>query len=146
MLCLSVRFAKPFYQRGDYGELVQRSYGIWHTKCYSKAFAPSQTELLQLCQAIGIRTAIDGARIDVRIIDETLPDPARLSASLAVQDSGYHSVMLNNRTTFYMRPSRPLVKLVPWQDYQRENCFRLEISCEATDDSVANGNGAPWSY
>ena len=41
----------------------------------------------------------------------------------------FNEVEVNPRFKLHMKPSKPMVKVVPWDQGEKSNCFRLEIKC-----------------
>lgn len=127
---------------------MQRSFGVWHTKCFPKISPPTQAELESLCEQIGFANATDvkGRLIDMStnnteshsaqlIANNTLSDPitvefSNFNATKFVLYHKYSPVKLNDKFTTHLKPSQPLVKLLHWDKSDKEKCFKLEIQCE----------------
>src|SRR5690349_11023006 len=104
---------------------MERSFGIWHTKCFPKDSPPTQEELELLCKKLGFKdtkTAIG------RIFNETKPENSAgrtnddsipvefqmFNATKVVTVSKFSAVKLNDGFSVHLRPSKPLAKLVSW--------------------------------
>lgn len=68
---------------------------------------------------------------NVEVIDEStdISAAARLQPTKAVLFNKFTKVDVNPRFSLLMKPSKPLMKVVPWDSDEKSNCFRLEIKC-----------------
>jgi hypothetical protein len=119
---------------------MQRSFGIWHTKCFPKISdkntAPTISELEALCVKLGFKA---NSKAISRIMNpeikqnpkasETLVEFHSLNATKVVAVSKFSPVKVNDDFTVHIRPSRPFAKLVSWDVSDHENCFRMELKC-----------------
>lgn len=112
---------------------MQRSFGIWHTKCFPKSSPPTQEELEDLCKQLGHQDT-SNAKGRVKISN---PNAAELvefesfNATKVVPFSKFSAVKINDEFTVHLRPSKPLAKLVSWDENDHEICHRMEIKCRA---------------
>lgn len=125
---------------------MQRTYGIWHTKCFPKSDPPNQVELEELCKQLGFknitkaegRIAKDKDTDEVKTFDngrnatsEKYPvEFHKMNATKIVLYSKFSPVKINEFFTVHMKASRPLAKLVYWDKTDHDNCHRLELQCE----------------
>lgn len=43
-----------FYAFSDgYAQVIQQSYGVWHTKCFPKPHEPTLEEIADICRKVG---------------------------------------------------------------------------------------------
>lgn len=56
-------------------------------------------------------------------------DRLRGAATKTVVLNKFSKVAINEKQAFYMKPSRPLFKLVNWDAEDEQKCDRLEINC-----------------
>lgn len=124
---------------------MQRSFGFWHTKCFPKSTPPSQEELENLCKELGFDNVTN---VVGRITNSNKPfenleskNPSNNStvipvefqmnnATKVVAYSKFSAVKLNDGFTVHLRPSKPIAKLVTWDDGDHENCHRMDLKCE----------------
>lgn len=124
---------------GGYGEVMQRSFGIWHTKCFPKSSPPTQDELEELCRKLGFK---DTTKAVGRITDSNTPARNSAAADVPVEFKGlnatkviayskFSAVKINDGFTVHLRPSKPLAKLVSWDKSDHDNCHRMEVKCSS---------------
>lgn len=120
---------------------MQKSYGIWHTKCFPKATPPNQDELEYLCKQLGWGNI---ARAESRITnpaenerqssnDNTQVEFHSINATKVVIYSKFSAVKVNEGFTVHLRPSKPLATLVEWDKTDHENCHRMDLKCVTED-------------
>ncbi|XP_050451697.1 serine protease nudel-like isoform X3 [Cataglyphis hispanica] len=98
--------------RPDTGEVMQRSYGVWHSQCFSLPVT-SQEEAKIICQKNGYTNgSIDSE-------NQTLSEPVIPSRD------DFYMIRLNSYTWITMRDDKPLITLVP----PKESCYRLFVAC-----------------
>lgn len=51
------------------------------------------------------------------------------NATKVVKYTKFAAVKVNEEFTVHLRPSKPLVKLVSWDESDHENCHRMELKC-----------------
>jgi hypothetical protein len=135
-----------FFSNG-FGEVIQRSFGIWHTKCFSKETPPNLEELEDLCKKLGFKAStkaigrITNPKIDSKIneVDSKMPrnmtaegtpiEFQMFNATKVVTYTKFAAVKINDAFTIHLRPSKPLAKLVSWDENDHENCHRMELKC-----------------
>lgn len=115
-----------------YGEVIQQTYGIWHTKCFPRPTPPTDAEVQNICQQIGY---YDATRARGRIIDENDEKFRSKSSQLevatkAVVTNQIAPLKLNENLTIYLKSSKPNAELANWDAADKLKCYRLEISCE----------------
>lgn len=128
---------------------MQRSYGLWHTKCFPRKSPPTQVELENICEQIGFTnsTQVKGRLIglthesnkqsvqEIFPANSTLSDPETVefannfNATKYIIYNKYSPIQINKKFAVHMKPSRPLAKLVNWNKTDKETCFKLEIQC-----------------
>lgn len=54
-----------------------------------------------------------------------------IDATKVVPYTKFSAVKINDEFTVHLRPSKPLAKLVYWDDHDHENCHRIEIKCSS---------------
>jgi hypothetical protein len=137
------------FNRNGFGEIMQRTYGIWHTKCFPKSEPPNQVELEELCKQLGFKNVskaegriasdkitsttskLDSTKSDLNSTPEKYPiEFHKLNATKIVLYSKFSPVKLNDVFTVHMKTSKPLAKLVHWDKTDHDNCHRLELQCE----------------
>ncbi|XP_072746689.1 serine protease ndl [Anoplolepis gracilipes] len=94
------------------GEVIQRSYGVWHSQCFSSPVT-SQEEAKSICQKIGYS---DG---NIDFENRTLSEPVIPSRD------DFYMIRLNSDTWMTMRDDKPLITLIR----PKESCYRLFVTC-----------------
>lgn len=141
-----IRYLTSYTYSGGYGEVMQRSFGIWHTKCFPKASPPRQDELEDLCKKLGFK---DVTKVVGRITNTTqrsddkntqsrnstvteIPVEFKMfNATKVIAYSKFSAVKINDGFTVHLRPSKPLAKLVSWEKSDHDNCHRMEVKCSS---------------
>lgn len=118
----------------DYAQVIEQSFGIWHTKCFPRNQPPNTTEIADICKQLGYKTI---KKPDFRFIEDE--DGKKTEANVNSKKyrestkaeivSKFSAVRLNSMTVF-VKPSRPIARLVKWDKTDSEKCNRLEIKCE----------------
>lgn len=135
-------FPKLRYSNG-FGEVMQRSFGIWHTKCFPKETPPTLEELEDLCKKLGFKNSakaigrITNLKIDSRLNEldsknssDGIPVEFQMfNATKVVTYTRFAAVKINDGFTVHLRPSKPLAKLVSWDENDHEKCHRMELKC-----------------
>uniref|UniRef100_A0A182K055 Peptidase S1 domain-containing protein n=1 Tax=Anopheles christyi TaxID=43041 RepID=A0A182K055_9DIPT len=124
------------YEAG-YGELMEQSYGIWHSKCFPKTAQFGEEYMRRICEQLGYsqvrkiygRAILEGSRLRTANQTETPVDKLRRSATKTIVQNKFSKVVINQNHTFYMKPSRPMFKVINWNYEDEQNCHRLELLC-----------------
>lgn len=126
--CYGIQFANHKARESyGFGEIMQQTFGLWHSKCFNKTTPPQKDELLQLCQTLGYT---EQTRVDIRGVKE---GPADSPPVKPVLNSVYSPIELNQNLRFLLKPSQPLAKLVQWDSKDNEICRRLEVRCSSVE-------------
>ncbi|XP_029664997.1 serine protease nudel-like [Formica exsecta] len=106
------KIEKSTDDRPGTGEVMQRSYGVWHSQCFSLPVT-SQEEAKIVCQKNGYTNgSIDSE-------NQTLSEPVIPSRD------DFYMIRLNSYTWITMRDDKPLISLVR----PKESCYRLFVTC-----------------
>ncbi|XP_046613613.1 serine protease nudel isoform X1 [Neodiprion virginianus] len=111
--CQALR-AVPSYSPG-YGEVVQRSYGIWHSQCFP-AGSVAENEGIDLCTELGYEFA--------KNVTESDASDSRNLPLVPVLDK-FYMVRLNMKAWIIMRDDKALVSLHP----PEQTCYRHYVTC-----------------
>ncbi|XP_046741125.1 serine protease nudel [Diprion similis] len=106
--------ALPSYSPG-YGEVIQRSYGIWHSQCFP-AGSVAENEGIDLCTEWGYKY--------VKNVTESDASDPRNSPLVPVLDK-FYMVRLNMKAWVIMRDDKALVSLHP----PDQTCYRHFVTC-----------------
>jgi hypothetical protein len=135
-----------FFSNG-FGEVIQRSFGIWHTNCFPKEIPSNLEELEDLCKKLGFKACtkvigrITNLKIDSKIneVDSKIPrsltaegtpiEFQMFNATKVVTYTKFAAVKINDAFTIHLRPSKPLAELVSWDENDHANCHRTELKC-----------------
>lgn len=137
---------KCYVDSYGHGEVMERSFGIWHTKCFPKAAPPTQEELEDLCMKLGFHNTTNAigkisnstfvTKLDPKLSSDNATfegTPIKFqmfNATKVVPYTKFSAVKLNDGFTVHLRPSKPLAKLVFWDKEDHENCHRMELKCD----------------
>ncbi|EDV41196.1 uncharacterized protein Dana_GF10896 [Drosophila ananassae] len=131
----------------QYGQVIEQTYGIWHTKCFPKSSPPQVDEVREICKKLGYNPY---RQPSYRLIDDEenkavhtyeLADRQGRSFSndslvgkyrdstKALIISKFSPLQLNERLTLFLKSSRPIAELVRWNATDSSRCYRLEIRC-----------------
>ncbi|XP_071642079.1 serine protease ndl [Temnothorax longispinosus] len=94
------------------GEVVQRSYGVWHTLCYPSVVM-SQEEAVNVCRKSGYTNGTINYEYQTL---EPIIVPSR---------DDFYMIRLNSNTWITMRDDKPLINLVQ----PERPCYRLFVKC-----------------
>lgn len=131
-------FFKYFNSSDGYGEVLEKSFGIWHTKCFPKTTAPTRDELEMLCKKLGVT---DVTKADARVKNPKPRTPTKsksdeipieftmFNATKVVPYSKFSPVKVNEGFEIHLKPNKPLAKLVLWDKSDHENCHQMELKC-----------------
>lgn len=138
---LLLQFLVFFFLSDGYAQVIQQSYGVWHTKCFPKPNPPNAREIEEICKKLGFtKTTHANGRI---IYDQN--DLNLNMAAINKSNSNYYyqrkptKVMVLNDFSilrvhedfeFNIKPSRPTVKVENWNELDERKCFRVEVRCE----------------
>lgn len=121
-----------------FGEVMKRSFGVWHSECFSKSDEVDIDEIgKKICKSLNFEVKIVNHNVNDTeetqiMIDAGKAIPTEFQKSPAtkvVSDTKFSAVKLNDGFTVHLRSDKPLTKLVEWDDDDHENCHRLEIKC-----------------
>ncbi|XP_017028686.1 serine protease nudel [Drosophila kikkawai] len=131
----------------QYGQVIEQTYGIWHTKCFPKSKPPHLDEVREICRKLGynpyrqpsyrliddaenkaVHTYETADRRGRSFSNETLVGKYR-EATKARIVSKFSPLQLNERLTLFLKSSRPIAELVRWNATDSSLCYRLEIRC-----------------
>uniref|UniRef100_A0A182RTY0 Peptidase S1 domain-containing protein n=1 Tax=Anopheles funestus TaxID=62324 RepID=A0A182RTY0_ANOFN len=124
------------YEAG-YGELMEQNYGIWHSKCFPRTTKFDDEYMQRICEQLGYRQVrkiygraiVEGARLRTANETESAVDKLRRTATKTIVQNKFSKVIINQNHTFYMKPSRPMFKVINWNYEDEQNCHRLELLC-----------------
>ncbi|TDG47498.1 hypothetical protein AWZ03_006090 [Drosophila navojoa] len=137
------------YQRPSmqYGQVIEQSYGIWHTKCFPKSKPPGINEVREICKKLGYNP---DRLPSYRLLDDASNRPQHTfevpdrrgrvfsnetvvgkyrDSTKAVIISKFSPLQLNEQLTLFLKPSRAIAELVRWNATDSNSCYRLEIRC-----------------
>lgn len=98
--------------RNGTGEVMKRSYGLWHSECFSTPVTSNEVD--NICQSLGFSTGILENETTFLKKNPLVPNRAE-----------FHIVRLNERTFLTMRDDKPLVSLVE----PEEPCHQVFVNC-----------------
>ncbi|KAJ6641084.1 Serine protease nudel [Pseudolycoriella hygida] len=124
----------PEENNDGYGQVIEQSYGIWHTKCFPRPHLPTDEDVAELCVELGYHQN----RPSYRLISNSGSARSFLDSNSTYRNEPTKATVVNKFTplrvnselTLYVKPSRPIAKLVNWDRTDDAKCFRLEIKCE----------------
>lgn len=67
---------------------------------------------------------IKGSDRNVNGTEQSLSPPTK-----AIIYNKFSTLQVNKDIKLYVKPSRPLARLVEWDKNDEKNCFRVEINC-----------------
>ncbi|XP_053955273.1 serine protease nudel isoform X2 [Anastrepha ludens] len=139
-----------YKQLPQYGQVIEQTYGVWHTKCFPRSNPPDVKDVREICKKLGFNPyklpsyrIIDDAAQKVAATNEWPDQRGRSfgnddesplmeryrSATKAVVVNKFSPLTLNDELTLFLKPSRPIAEVERWNATDSEMCFRLEIKC-----------------
>ncbi|XP_070070501.1 serine protease nudel [Drosophila takahashii] len=131
----------------QYGQVIEQTYGIWHTKCFPKSKPLQVDEVREICKKLGynpyrqpsyrliddeenkaVHTFELADRQGRSFSNESLMGKYRDSTKALIV-SKFSPLQLNERLTLFLKSSRPIAELVRWNATDSSMCYRLEIRC-----------------
>ncbi|XP_058066271.1 serine protease nudel [Anopheles bellator] len=124
------------YEAG-YGELMEQSFGIWHSKCFPKTAQFGDEYMRDICEQLGYgqvrkiygRAIVEQSRLRTANSTDSPAEKLRRAATKTIVQNKFSKVVINGNHTFYMKPSRPMFKVINWNYHDEQNCHRLELLC-----------------
>ncbi|KAI4503887.1 hypothetical protein M0802_001290 [Mischocyttarus mexicanus] len=105
---------EPFKNNSsNIGEVIQRSFGIWHSLCYPNPITTNENAS-SICKSMGYAS---GTLAPIQ--NDTVP--------LVPVYNNFYLVKINNQIWHGMRSNEPLVKL----SNSQEPCYRAYVSCNS---------------
>lgn len=56
------------YSNDGYAQVIEQSYGIWHTKCFPRSNPPDQNEIQDICKQLGY---LNTSKVNFRVIQSS---------------------------------------------------------------------------
>lgn len=116
----------------DYSLVIERSNGLWHTKCFERPTPPTSEKLVNICNKLGYTNAT-ARSTDGRVIVLTARSSQnryRQAPTKTKVVNPFSTLRINEKFEIKsFKPSRPLNILTKWNDLDTDNCFQLEINC-----------------
>ncbi|XP_070512102.1 serine protease nudel isoform X2 [Cardiocondyla obscurior] len=109
--CIKVRDLAD--KRPTASEVMQRTYGVWHTLCYSSEETSREEEAANVCRKSGYSNGIIDSKHQI------------FNQSVVPSLDDFYMVRLNMDTWITMREDKPLITLVK----PEEACYRLFVKC-----------------
>ncbi|XP_037043608.1 serine protease nudel-like isoform X2 [Bradysia coprophila] len=126
----------PEVNHDGYGQVIEQTFGIWHTKCFPRPHLPTDADVAELCVELGYHQN----KPSYRLIDSNnstserstteSKSKYRFKPTKAAVVNKFAPLRVNSEFTLYVKPSRPIAKLVNWDKTDDAKCYRLEIRCE----------------
>lgn len=116
----------------DYSLVIERSNGLWHTKCFNRSTPLQPEELLRICGKLGYRN-VTARSADARIHDPTARNAAQYRQAPTKEKilNSYSPFRLNEAFVINaFKPSRPFNRVTKWDAIDGDNCVQYEINCE----------------
>lgn len=116
----------------DYSLVIERSNGLWHTKCFNRSTSLEPDELLHICAKLGYKN-VTAKSADARIHDPTARNAAqyRQAPTKAQIVNPYSPLRVNDAFVINaFKPSRPFNRITKWDAIDEDNCVQYEINCE----------------
>uniref|UniRef100_A0A8D8IZ47 Serine protease nudel n=1 Tax=Culex pipiens TaxID=7175 RepID=A0A8D8IZ47_CULPI len=118
---------------------MKQSFGIWHSKCFPKDVKYDDQTIKEICDSIGYhriakvygRKMLHESRLRTVNSTDNPVDRLRKAATKAVVLNKFSKVLINEKQSYFMKPSRPMFKLVNWDEHDEHNCDRLETRTTA---------------
>ncbi|XP_058836544.1 serine protease nudel [Topomyia yanbarensis] len=125
------------HEETNYGEVMQQTFGVWHSKCFPKNVKYDDLAIKEICRSIGYRKIpkvygrkmLQESRLRTANNTGNPVDRLRKTATKAVVLNKFSKVVINDKQSFFMKPSRPMFRLVNWDEEDERACDRLEINC-----------------
>lgn len=108
----SILVTRAFNYSAGSGEVIRRSYGVWHTECFSNPVT-TEEESSNLCKTMGYVSGT--VKNDVTITEEPR----------VLERDDFYVVKMHNWFWMTLRNDKPLITLVK----HNGTCHRAFISC-----------------
>lgn len=142
-----------FSSHDGYGQVIEQTFGIWHTKCFPRPHLPTDADVAEICVELGYHQNKASYRVIsnkssmsiywLLAINYWISFVSASGRSSLDSQSKYRNaptkaavvnkftpLKVNSELTLYVKPSRPIAKLVNWDSTDDAKCYRLEIRCE----------------
>uniref|UniRef100_A0A1B0D634 Uncharacterized protein n=1 Tax=Phlebotomus papatasi TaxID=29031 RepID=A0A1B0D634_PHLPP len=119
--CTGIRY--PLYNSDGFGEIVEQSFGMWHTKCFPRKENLNRTAIGGICMHgnAEIRVMDDNLRneLDNTTISTLLGAPTK-----AVVANKFSPLQLNDDFVVFIKPSKSIVDVSEWSQEDYRKCIR----------------------
>jgi len=119
----------PFNFRKSFGEVMERSFGIWHTKCFPKHSPPFKQEVINLCKELGYHNTTEPESRIAEARNATKVEFESANATKVILYTKFFPVKINKEFSVHLKPSKPVAKMISWEKTDNDKCSRLEIKC-----------------
>jgi Low-density lipoprotein receptor domain class A len=128
------------FNSDGYAQVMKKTMGMWHTKCYPMSTPPTQKDVEDMCKQLGLKSEKPSAVVRGHNIQKLSEDngenikflPVELhteNATKTILFSKFAPIKISDSFTVHLKTDKPLAKVVSWDKSDEENCLRLEIKC-----------------
>lgn len=123
------------YFSENYALIIEQSFGVWHTKCFTHEFLTNNTAVhsvfADICHRLSYATASSMKWRQLKPWGERVSRYEQQPTKVSINNK-YRSVKINDDLTLqYIRPSHPIAELEPWNPI--DECVEVEVNCVGTE-------------
>ncbi|KAG5666387.1 hypothetical protein PVAND_014416 [Polypedilum vanderplanki] len=118
-------------------EVLQRTYGLWHTKCFPHSTPPDHVVVEELCNQLELNSPKSKPQARLKISEKSIDEinliPIEFhnaeNATKVVLYSKFSPTKISKDFTVHIKTDKPLAKIVKWDENDAKNCYKMEIKC-----------------
>lgn len=124
-----------YFSDGSY-RIIERSNGVWQTKCFPKMNNPTKANLLNICRELGFAnvTSVSHQLLDPEVHFRSAENQNKYrNNGIKVLSKNLFSMlhMNQNFNISSVTSNREAVKLREWNHLDDKECHQLEIKCHS---------------
>lgn len=121
-----------YFLRDGYRQVLERNYGVWHTKCFSRSLPPNVSDVEKICHQLPGGRPSDNPLFRLIEFDGKNDSPlisAYGEPTKLIITNKFSELKVNDGITLHIKPSRSLAQPTDWTAEDKRTCYMLEIKC-----------------